>query len=101
MAAKHGIELPSRARQVTATDFVTFDRLIVMDRENHSDLLDRGAPKSKLEFLLSYHPEPSTLPRGIEVPDPYYGGPDGFDEMYAMIDAACVGLLEAFIRERA
>ncbi|MBL9120668.1 MAG: low molecular weight phosphotyrosine protein phosphatase [Phycisphaerae bacterium] len=100
VAAKHGIELPSRARQVTQDDFIRFDRLIVMDRENHSDLLDRGAPKSKLEFLLAYHPEPAILPRGIEVPDPYYGGPEGFDDMYSMIDAACVGLLDELLRSR-
>jgi protein-tyrosine phosphatase len=101
VAAKHGIELPGVARQVRQSDFVEFDRLIVMDRENHSDLLDRGAPKSKLEFLLSYHPDPSLLPRGIEVPDPYYGGPEGFEDMYAMIDAACLGLLDKLIRGRA
>lgn len=98
VAAKHGVELPSRARQVTPDDFGRFDSLVVMDRTNHSDLLDRGAPKSKLEFLLAYHPDPSSLPRGIEVPDPYYGGPEGFDDMYAMIDAACVGMLEALLR---
>jgi protein-tyrosine phosphatase len=99
IAAKHGITLPSRARQVTLDDFTRFDRLVVMDRTNHSDLLDRGAPKSKLEFLLSYHPEPAILPRGIEVPDPYYGGPEGFDVMYAMIDAACVEMLNALMRK--
>jgi protein-tyrosine phosphatase len=99
VATKHGVELPGVARQVTSRDFTTFDRVIVMDRANHSDLLDHGAPKSKLAFLLSYHPEPSSLPRGIEVPDPYYGGPDGFDAMYAMIDAACLGLLDDLLKD--
>jgi protein-tyrosine phosphatase len=100
VAAKHGVELPGRARQVTAADFTRFDRLIVMDRANHSDLVERGAPRTKLELLLAYHPAPQSLPRGIEVPDPYYGGPDGFDDMFAMIDAACAGLLERLLEER-
>jgi protein-tyrosine phosphatase len=98
IAARHGVELPGKARQVEPADFARFDRLIVMDRANHSDLLDRGAPKSKLEFLLAYHPEPAILPRGIEVPDPYYGGPEGFALMYDMIDRACIAMLDRFLQ---
>lgn len=100
VAAKHGVQLPGVARQVRPSDFEEFDRLIVMDRENHSTLLERGAPRAKLEFLLAHHPDPASLPRGTEVPDPYYGGPDGFDAMYAMIHAACSALLERLLEER-
>ena len=100
VAAKHGVELPGVARQVTTADFVAFDRIVAMDLENHAGLVVRGAPRTKVELLLAYHPDPASLPRGLEVPDPYYGGPEGFDAMFAMIDAACRGLLDAALSER-
>jgi len=97
VAREHGIELPSRARQITTADFQRFDRLIVMDRQNEHDLLSMGAPSSKIEFLLRHHPTPPMS----EVPDPYLGGPDGFEQMYELIDASCRGLLESLLQEPA
>ncbi|MFO0828100.1 MAG: low molecular weight protein-tyrosine-phosphatase [Phycisphaerales bacterium] len=94
VARRHGIELPSRARQVVAADFVRFDHLVVMDDQNRRDLYDMGAPRSKVSMLMAYHANP---PRA-DVPDPYQGGPDGFDLMYALIDGACRGLLERLAR---
>ncbi len=94
VARKHGIELPSIARRVNSADFDRFDRMLVMDRQNERDLLAMGAPPAKIEPILRYHPDP---PLG-EVPDPYSGGPEGFDQMYALIDASCRGLLSALMR---
>ncbi len=91
VAAKHGIELPSIARKFDPRrDPINFDWLIPMDRQNHRDLLDHGVPGEKLRLMLDYHPE---LKSG-EVPDPYYGGPDGFDKVYEMLRVSCERMIE-------
>ncbi len=91
VAAKHGIELPSIARKFDPRrDPIEFDWLIPMDRQNHRDLLDHGVPGEKLRLMLEYHPE---LKSG-EVPDPYYGGPDGFDKVYEMLRVSCERMIE-------
>jgi len=94
VADKHGIHLPSRARVVDPlSDFDAFDWLIVMDEANRADLLDFGAPQDRIRLLRSYDPALAHLPdHQREVPDPYYGGPDGFDMVYEMILSACRGL---------
>lgn len=93
VAARHGIALPGLARQVTAEDLRTFDVVVAMDRENLA-ALERMAAASggtaRLHLLREFDPEAD----GDDVPDPYYGGPDGFEEVYAMIRDACAGLLD-------
>ncbi len=90
VARRHGVALPSTARQVCPDDFVRFDHLIVMDRQNEADLREMGAPMEKACLLLSFHPGPPFL----EVPDPYYGGPDGFEQMFDLLHRSCLGLLD-------
>jgi protein-tyrosine phosphatase len=87
-ARRHGIELTSRARQVSGGDFEHFDRLVAMDRSNRDDLLDLAPTpeaRAKVELLRD---------REQDVPDPYYGGPTGFADVYAVIEQACAALLE-------
>ena len=81
-ANAHGVELTSRARQVVSDDFSTFDVLICMDDDNRQNLLDAGAPPSKLHLLLDFDPDASHR----EVPDPYYGGADGFELVYRLVE---------------
>ena len=91
VASKHGIKLPSRARKFDAhTDPDSFEYLIAMDKQNARDMIERGAPEDRVHLMLSFHPDPPCE----EVPDPYYGGPDGFDHVYDMLRGACEGLLE-------
>lgn len=92
-AQRHGIVLPSRARQVTREDFQRFDHLICMDETNREDLVDRGAPPEKLRLLLEADPASELR----EVPDPYYGGDDGFETVFRLIDAACDALLDELL----
>ena len=89
VAAEHGLVLTGRARQVTERDLSTFDHLICMDESHRRQLLDWGAPSGKLRLLLDV--DATTAVR--EVPDPYYGGPDGFETVYALIESACDALL--------
>jgi protein-tyrosine phosphatase len=91
-ARRRGIDLGGlRARKVEAADFDRFDLIVAMDR-GHLDLLDRCCPPARRERVRlfgSFVPGPA--PR--DVPDPYYGGAEGFDHVLDLIEAGCTGLL--------
>lgn len=89
VAEKHGVTLTSRARQVHREDFRRFDLIVCMDADNRGHLLDMGAPTDKVSLLLEYDPRG----RLRDVPDPYYGGAEGFDQVFRLVDAACEALL--------
>ena len=80
---KHGISLNSLARQVRADDFEDFDWILAMDASNLRDLEQRCPPHRLDRVHLCLEPV-----GGDDVPDPYYGGPNGFDANYAMLDEA-------------
>jgi len=100
-AARRGFDLTSVARRVTRADFDRFDYLVAMDRENLI-ALERMAPdraaRGKVRLLRSFDPR---APDGAAVPDPYYGGEDGFEVVLDICEAACRGLLEHIARELA
>jgi protein-tyrosine phosphatase len=80
-----------RARQVAPADFAEFDLLLAMDR-GHLEYLRRLSPaeqRHKLRLFLDFAGK-----RDAEVPDPYYGGPDGFEGVLDMIEAASGGLVD-------
>ena len=88
-----------RARKVSVSDFGDYDLIIAMDRDNFHDL-QRIQPKSSkadLRMMMQYHPE--SQPE--EVPDPYYGGMDGFNYMCELLDSATRGLLKDIERRLA
>jgi protein-tyrosine phosphatase len=92
-AALRGYDLSSlKARQVNAYDFERFDYILAMDRSN-LELLKRACPdkhQNKLDLFLGFA---SGLDED-EVPDPYYGGDEGFEHVLDLIEAAAGGLLE-------
>jgi protein-tyrosine phosphatase len=92
-ANRRGVHLPGRARRFERSDFERFDYVLAMDRSNHSDLLERsGGPyDDRLHLLRDFDP---TAPKGSSVPDPYYGGTRGFEEVLDMCFRACDGLID-------
>lgn len=90
VAAKYGIELPSRSRQVTKKDLKRFTFLVCMDEANRKNLQKIGIPEQRISLLLEADPNCKIH----EVPDPYYGGEDGFEAIYSLIDSACEALIE-------
>ena len=98
-AQRRGFELTSLARQVKRADFARFDYLVAMDEENLR-ALERLAPdqaaRGKVRLLRSFD---RSAPRGAAVPDPYYGGDDGFEEVLDICEAACRGLVDHIARE--
>jgi low molecular weight protein-tyrosine phosphatase len=94
-ARARGIALEGAARQVTAADFDSFDLLLAMDRDNERELLARapdGAARAKVRLLREFDPE-AVAAGDLDVPDPYYGGPNGFERVLDLVQAACRGLL--------
>jgi protein-tyrosine phosphatase len=100
-ARARGIELHSRARQALSADFADFDLLLAMDEDNVRDLLaiapDADA-RSKVRLLREFDPA-AVAAASLSVPDPYYGGERGFEDVLDLVQAACEGLL-ADIRVR-
>lgn len=91
-ARRRGIDLSDlRARQAQSVDFERFDYVLAMDRDNYQ-MLARICPpalRDRLHLFLDFAPELSIR----EVPDPYYGGSRGFEQVFDMVEAAAQGLL--------
>lgn len=92
-AEGRGYDLSSlKARQVSPHDFTRFDQILAMDRDNLM-MLRQACPaehRHKLALFLDY----STRFEEDEVPDPYYGGPEGFERVLDLIEDAATGLLD-------
>lgn len=91
-AKKRGIQLIGHARQFIPEDFEQFDLILAMDRENYQDILalDRqGVYGDKVKMMCDFCTKHSVK----EVPDPYYGGAEGFDRVIDLLLDACQGLL--------
>ena len=118
VGAAHGVHLNSVARQVTRRDFDRFDVIVAMDRSNRRSL-ERTAPgrRHRAEIVMmrdydsrahdpddprAHDPDDSRAhdpddPRAHDpdVPDPYYGGPGGFERVYRILERSCEGLFDA------
>jgi len=92
-AAKlRGIQLLGEARQFQRSDFEKFDLILAMDKENYRDILsvDRSRQyEDKVKLMCDFCTKHSLK----EVPDPYYGGPEGFNQVIDLLLDACEGLL--------
>lgn len=83
-ARQNGIILESRARQLKSEDLDYFDHILVMDRSNLNNTikLDPGDNLGKVELLRNYDPQG----QGRDVPDPYFGGPEGFQNVFDILN---------------
>ncbi|MFN2195302.1 MAG: low molecular weight protein-tyrosine-phosphatase [Anaerolineales bacterium] len=95
VAAQHGMQYTGRARQIARDDLEKFDLLVVMDRDNRAVLYNmmRGIKQqSKIHMLREFDPQAKI---DAEVPDPYYGGSEGFERVYQIVRRSCEGLLNS------
>jgi protein-tyrosine phosphatase len=98
-AARRGYDLSAlRARVVEPLDFERFNLILAMDHENLRALRRRAPEPARERLRLFLEFAPPGTPE--EVPDPYYGGPNGFEEVLDLVEAAARGLI-AHLRERA
>lgn len=91
-AKRRGYDLtPQRARQVDFSDFYEFDYLLAMDLRNQSDLLAMAPPNREcdIRLYLDFSPEETR-----EMPDPYYGGTDGFERVLDLVESGAAGFLD-------
>lgn len=96
-AERRGIRMDElRARRVCDEDFVFFDHILAMDLDNLAMLRDQADPQQhgKIRLFLEY-----SASQQREVPDPYYGGPAGFERVLDLVEDASRGLLEALMRD--
>ena len=90
---RRAMPLSGRARQFVALDFARLDWVLAMDGKNLAELLAMApdaSARAKIRLLRSFDP---ASPPDADVPDPYYGGPEGFDRVFDICVAACAGLL--------
>lgn len=98
-AKNRGLDIScQKARQIKKSDFTDFDHIYVMDTSNYRDVLalahDEGA-KAKVKLMMD-----EVFPgQKVDVPDPYFGGPEGFDKVYDMLDEACTVVASKLIKE--
>ena len=113
-AARRGVKLTHASRQITGEDLHRFEYVMVMDAQNLAKvrrLADSVRPETEVRLLREYDPEASlagagraagrdgpAVPAELEVPDPYFGGPEGFERVQEIVERSCLGLLE-HIRE--
>lgn len=93
-ALEHNIDISNqRARQFNTSDFEKFDYIFAMDTSNYSDIIKLAqddSQKNKIKLFLNYsHPKANK-----SVPDPYYGGEQGFENVFQLLDFACDKFIE-------
>ena len=94
VAMRRGMPITGPARQFVRSDFDRFDLVLALDEENVRDLrklAPNDEARARIRLLREF--DASVAP-GAEVPDPYYGGPEGFDQVFDICLAACRGLLD-------
>lgn len=91
-ATARGLEVTSIAREVRAEDFERFDHILAMDRDNLRTLTARApaSHRAKVRLFRDFDP----VAPGLDVPDPYYGGPEGFEDVLDIVTRTSLSLLE-------
>tara|TARA_B100000965_G_scaffold245026_1_gene205624 strand:+ start:148 stop:621 length:474 start_codon:yes stop_codon:yes gene_type:complete len=97
-ALSRGIELTSRSRQIKENDLYEFDQILVMDKDNLEAVKslikdDKNSVNSKVKLILNY----SKKSQLDEVPDPYYGGQNGFEQVLDLLNDAIDELIDSLI----
>ena len=96
IAHRHGIDISEqKCRQFTVADFEAFDLVLVMDSSNLNDVRALARTREhteKVKLIMDF----VFLGKTVSVPDPYYGGQDGFQKVYEMLDIACDEIIKKY-----
>lgn len=97
VAKKYNLDISKqKGRQFKKSDFDTFDYIYVMDKSNYDNVIElseTSEQKNKVQIILNeLYPN-----ENVDVPDPYYGMPNGFEMVYRMLDEACEIISEKLI----
>lgn len=99
-ASKRGYELNSRARQFHKSDFTRFDYILPMDESNIPILEKMAGSEEDKKKILPFIQLVKSHPEYTDVPDPYYGGADGFEHVLDICEEGCEALLEKIKNEK-
>jgi protein-tyrosine phosphatase len=99
IAFRNGIELEHLGRQISHSDLSDFDYIIAMDADNYEDIMrireTRGNGKAEILLMRDYDDQQS----GADIPDPYYGGPNGFQLVFDLLDESLSNFLDKIRKE--
>jgi protein-tyrosine phosphatase len=98
-AEQHGVTVDGTAQQFEIEDFDRFEYILAMDAENRDELSSLAPDEDSEEKIFLIRDFETNARRDQDVPDPYYGGADGFDETFQILDRACRGLLEHLVSQ--
>ncbi len=98
-AEKRGYRLGSLSRKFIPQDFDRFDYIIAMDRSNAATLRQLARTQSEASKIFLFRDFDPASPKGLEVPDPYYGGHNGFNDVLDICEAGCRGLLQTLQKQ--
>lgn len=97
VAARRGVEVVGRSRQVDPADVATFDYLIAMDGDNRREverLADGAGARPEIRLFREFDGDAAG---DLEVPDPYFGGPTGFEDVHDLVERSARGLLDYLV----
>ena len=100
VARARGVELTGRSRRLVPRDLERFDYVITMDQEIQESVERAQSGRAKratVQLLREHDPEAGA---DLDVPDPYYGGPRGFEHVHDLVERSCAALLDNIVRER-
>ncbi|PCI42525.1 MAG: protein tyrosine phosphatase [Proteobacteria bacterium] len=97
-ASQHGLDLSQhRAQQITANKINDWDWFVAMDDDNRSNLLAMGVPENRLLMMRQFETDSAI---SLDVPDPYYGGTEGFEDAYVMLCDNADHILDYLLNQR-
>lgn len=102
IALSKGIDMSDlRAQKISITDYDRFDWILAMDHDNLEliDYYSPESPKAQIRLLMDFPTHENYQQQSI-VPDPYYGGEQGFEEVFSMLEDACAGFLEYVMQSK-
>jgi len=100
VARRRGYTLTSRSQQFVDSDWERFDYVLAMDRSNLRNLRRLPGSRSFSGTLVLFRDLDPDSPSGADTPDPYYGGPQGFDDVLDLCERGCSGLLDTIRADR-
>ncbi len=98
-ALNNGLVLDHRARQFTKEDFENFDYILAMDAKNMADIKALENPAKNATYTLMMMRDFDGLGKGTDVPDPYFGGSSGFQDVFDILQRSNEGLLDFVVEE--
>ena len=90
VAGDHNIAISHRGRQLSQSDFAEFDFIVGMDKSNYQNIESVNPTGSRIYLMRDF----DTVGKGLDVPDPYYGGDEGFEEVYQILVRSSPQLLK-------